>query len=176
MAMESKMAVSRAQSIEEQSLRTKLRLCLSRKAKERKQKMENNQSIYELVRVLEDAWNSSNSQGFASVFAEDADFITVLGKHYNGRGPIDAGHRAIFDTIYKRSHNRYTIEGVRFIRPDVVVVFVCALLELADGRTISARPSMLLTKENGKWQVAMLQNTVVAAENVSPLEMARAGA
>jgi len=137
---------------------------------------DNNHSIYELVRVLEDAWNSSNSQRFASVFADDADFITVLGKHYNGRGPIDAGHRAIFDTIYKGSRNRYTIEGVRFVRPDVVVVFVRALLELADNKTISARPTMVLTKENGKWQVEVLQNTVVAAENASPLEMARAGA
>jgi len=137
---------------------------------------DNNHSIYKLVRVLEDAWNSSNSQRFASVFADDADFITVLGKHYNGRGPIDAGHRAIFDTIYKGSRNRYTIEGVRFVRPDVVVVFVRALLELADNKTISARPTMVLTKENGKWQVEVLQNTVVAAENASPLEMARAGA
>ena len=137
---------------------------------------DNNHSIYELVRVLEDAWNSSNSQRFASVFADDADFITVLGKHYNGRGPIDAGHRAIFDTIYKGSRNRYTIEGVRFVRPDVVVVFVRALLQLAENKTISARPTMVLTKENGKWQVEVLQNTVVAAENASPLEMARAGA
>jgi len=137
---------------------------------------DNNHSIYELIRVLEDAWNSSNSQRFASVFADDADFITVLGKHYNGRGPIDAGHRAIFDTIYKGSRNRYTIEGVRFVRPDVVVVFVRALLQLAENKTISARPTMVLTKENGKWQVEVLQNTVVAAENASPLEMARAGA
>lgn len=134
--------------------------------------MENNHSIYELVRVLEEAWNNGNSQCFASVFAEDADFITVLGKHYNGRGPIDAGHRQIFDTIYKESRNRYTIEGVRFVRPDVVVVFVSALLELADGRTISARPTMVLTKENGKWQVAVLQNTAVAEPQASPLQYA----
>lgn len=137
---------------------------------------DNNHSIYELVRLLEDAWNGSNSQRFASVFAEDADFITVLGKHYNGRESIDAGHRAIFDTIYKGSHNRYTIEGVRFIRPDVVVVFVSANLELADSRAISARPTMLLIKENGKWQVAVLQNTVVAAPEASPLELAKARA
>jgi len=176
MVMETKMAASKAQSIAKQIFRTRLRSCLSHGMKQRKQKMENNHSIYELVRVLEDAWNSGNSQRFASVFADDADFITVMGEHYNGRGSVDVGHRAIFDTIYKDSRNRYTIEGVRFIRPDVVVVFVRALLELADGKTISARPTMVLTKENGKWQVAVLQNTVIAAENASPLEMARAGA
>ena len=131
------MAGSKAQSMARQSLRARLRLCLSRR-REKKQMADNNHSIYELVRLLEDAWNSSNSQRFASVFAEDTDFITVMGKHYNGRGPIGAGHQAIFDTIYKGSRNRYTIEGVRFIRPDVVVVFVRALLELADNRTISA--------------------------------------
>jgi len=169
------MAVSDAQ-LQRQGLQARLSFCLSRRAKERKQMTDNNHSIYELVRVLEDAWNSGNSQRFASVFAEDADFITVLGKHYNGREAIDAGHRAIFDTIYKGSRNRYTIEGLRFVRPDVVVVFVRAQLELADDRVISACPTMVLTKENGKWQVAVLQNTVVSAPEVSPLEMARARA
>jgi len=134
----------------------------------------NHTSIYELVRVLEEAWNNSNSDRFASVFAEDADFITVLGTHYNGRGPIETGHRRIFDTIFKNSQNRYSIEGVRFVRPDVVVVFVQARLALQDGRTLSARPTMLLTKENGKWQVAVLQNTAVAAADASPLEFAKA--
>lgn len=138
--------------------------------------MDNNHSIYELVRLLEDAWNGSNSQRFASVFAEDADFITVMGKHYNGREPIDTGHRAIFDSIYKNSRNHYTIEGVRFIRPDVVVVFVRAMLELADNKVINARPTMLLTKENGKWQVAVLQNTAVAPVEASPLEFAKSRA
>src|SRR5580765_1765482 len=147
MATEHKMAASKTQSVRRQNMRAKLQLCLSRRVKERKQMMDNNHSIYELVRLLEDAWNGSNSQRFSSVFAEDADFITVMGKHFNGRESIDAGHRAIFDTIYKASRNRYTIEGVRFIRPDVVVVFVCANLELADNRTITARPTMLLTTE-----------------------------
>ena len=30
----------------------------------------------------------------------------------------------IFDTIYKGSHNRFQIEKVRFVRPDVAVVFI----------------------------------------------------
>ena len=135
---------------------------------------DNNHSIYELVRALEDAWNSSSSQRFASVFAEDADFINIYAKHYNGREAVDAGHRAIFDTVYKDSRNRLSIEGVRFVRPDVVVVFVHATLELAEGRTITARPTMLLTKETGRWQVAVFQNTAVSEPKPSPLELSKA--
>jgi uncharacterized protein (TIGR02246 family) len=174
MGLESKMAPSKLHSLQGQSLRRRLRLCLSRQVRERKKMNSgNNTSIYELVRTLEEAWNNSNSDRFASVFAEDADFITVLGTHYNGRGSVETGHRRIFDTIFKNSHNRYSIAGVRFVRPDVVVVFVQARLSLQDGRTITARPTMLLTRENGKWQVAVLQNTAVAEPGASPLELAK---
>src|ERR1041385_358126 len=128
MAMVHKMAASKAQSIAQQTIRARLRFCLTRRVNERKQMTDNNHSIYELVRALEDAWNSSSSQRFASVFAEDADFINIYAKHYNGREAVDAGHRAIFDTVYKDSRNRLSIEGVRFVRPDVVVVFVHATL------------------------------------------------
>ncbi len=124
---------------------------------------DNGQSIYELVKHLEAAWNNSDSRRFAEVFLEDADFITIFGTHYNGRDRVESNHRRIFDTVYEGSRNHFAIESVRFVRPDVVVAFVHANLELKDGRTISARPSLLLTKEGGKWRIAVLHNTAVSA-------------
>ena len=126
---------------------------------------ENNHSIYEVVRHLEEAWNSSDSQRFAAIFQEDADYITIFGLHYNGRELVDANHRRIFDTLYKESRSRFSIESVRFVRPDVVVVFTKAELELKSGETICSRPTLMLTKDSGKWQVAVLQNTVVSNEH-----------
>ncbi len=120
------------------------------------------QSIYELIRQLEQAWNKGDSRKFAAPFAEDADFINILGKHYTGRSTIEAGHREIFDTIYKGSHCRYAIEGVRFLREDVALAFVHAVLELANGKTMNARPTLVLTKNQQKWQIGALQNTTIS--------------
>ena len=71
---------------------------------------------------------------------------------------------ANFDTVYEgKPEPLFAIETVRFVRPDVVVAFVHATLELKDGTTLSARPSLLLTKEGGKWRIAVLHNTAVSA-------------
>jgi uncharacterized protein (TIGR02246 family) len=65
------------------------------------------QELRDIVSGLETAWNSGNSVGWAGFFAEDADFIHILGGHFTGRRAIEQGHRAIFDTIYKGSTNKY---------------------------------------------------------------------
>jgi len=85
--------------------------------------------LHELVETLETAWNVSNRVAGAALFAEDADFIRILGRHYPGRVAVEQSHRTIFDTIYKGSHNSYTVAGVRFIRPDLAAVFIHAHLK-----------------------------------------------
>ena len=61
------------------------------------------QVLHQIVEQLEAAWNSGDSVALAAPFAEDADFIHILGGHFKGRVSIEKGHRAIFDTIYKGS-------------------------------------------------------------------------
>ena len=163
MARATKMAASEAPAVRRRNLLQRLQGRLLGRTREIMQMQDNGQSIYELVKHLEAAWNNSDSRRFAEAFLEDADFITIFGTHYNGRDQVDANHRRIFDTIYKDSRNHFAIESVRFVRPDVVVVFVQATLELKDGKTLSARPSLLLTKEGGKWRIAVLHNTAVFA-------------
>ena len=118
--------------------------------------------IRDLVRWLEMSWNSSASAGFATSFAEDADFINILGMHHTGRSSIEAGHRQIFDTIYKGSRVGYALEKVRFVRPDVAIAFVRARLELLDGKILEARPTLTLARTGNRWQIVVLQNTLIA--------------
>ena len=118
--------------------------------------------IRDLVRWLEMSWNSSASAGFATSFAEDADFINILGMHHTGRSSIEAGHRQIFDTIYKGSRVGYTLEKVRFVRPDVAIAFVRARLELLDGKILETRPTLTLARTGNRWQIVVLQNTLIA--------------
>ena len=82
--------------------------------------------LNEIVEKLEAAWNNSDSVAWTALFADDSDFIHVLGGHFHGRTEIECGHRTIFDTIYKGSLNGFKVEGVRFVRPDVAIVFIFA--------------------------------------------------
>ena len=83
--------------------------------KEETTTMSDEQSLRDIVSGLEAAWNRGDSIAWAGFFAEDADFIHVLGGHFNGRTVIEKGHRAIFDTIYKGSTNKFTVKKVRLI-------------------------------------------------------------
>jgi uncharacterized protein (TIGR02246 family) len=118
--------------------------------------------IRDLVRWLEMSWNSGASAGFATSFAEDADFINILGMHHTGRSAIEAGHRQIFDTVYKGSRVAYTLERVRFVRPEVAIAFVRARLELLAGKVLEARPTLTLSRTGERWQIVFLQNTLIA--------------
>ena len=121
-----------------------------------------------LVALLEDAWNRADSEAFAAVFAEDADFIHILGGHYVGRKAVEAGHRTIFDTIYKGSRNSWKVEKIRQLGPDVAVVFTVSELTFNQGGarvSMSARPTMTAAKREGKWQVQAFQNTLISEAN-----------
>jgi len=67
--------------------------------------------------------------------------------------------------VYKGSHNNYTLQAIRFVRPDVAITFVRADLEFYEGgepREIHARPTMVVVKDNGRWQVVAFQNTRIS--------------
>jgi uncharacterized protein (TIGR02246 family) len=121
-------------------------------------------AIRQIVKSVETGWNAHDGRAFAAPFASDADYIIVNGMHIKGRDAIDKGHAGIFATIYKDSRNAATIKSLRFLRPDVAVVHVEWNLEFkANGETKKARAmnTMIMTKENGKWNIAAFHNTPV---------------
>lgn len=116
-----------------------------------------------LVAHLEKSWNSYDSLSFTSVFAEDADFIHILGAYYNGKETIEKGHRAIFDTIYKGSHNRLEVQKIRPLSEDTAVVFIQSTLDFFQGEhkvRIRSRPTLVAQKRNQEWEIVAFQNTL----------------
>jgi len=121
--------------------------------------------IEDIVKQLEITWNTYDSAGCASLFLEDATFIQIYGGQLDGRAAIEASHRCIFDTIYKGSKARFTVRGIRFLRPEVALAFTEAKLTFHDGsaaREIDARPTLTVVKEQRTWQIAALQNTRIS--------------
>ena len=104
--------------------------------------------LHELVETLETAWNVSNSVAWAALFAEDADFIHILGGHYRRVAIVD----------------RVEDVAVAF-RPDVPVVFIHPHLKWYLNGTeqhIEARPTLVVhKKDGGQWEIVALQNTLI---------------
>ena len=122
------------------------------------------QAIGDVLKQLETAWNASDSNAFAATFLEDATFIQIFGGQLDGRPAIEASHRVIFDTIYKSSHASFTLRSVRALRPGVAIAFSQAHLKFLNGnqpREMDTRPTLILVQEDGRWQIAVLQNTRV---------------
>ncbi len=68
----------------------------------------------------------------------------------------------IFGTIYKGSRVRYSVEKIRFLRPDVAIVFLRQFLQFREGGVASdleARPTLIAEKADGSWRIAAMQNT-----------------
>ena len=122
-------------------------------------------ALQDVVKQMEAAWNAHDSKSFAAQFTEDATFIQIFGGQLDGRAAVEASHRAIFETIYKGSHASFTLRSIRFVRPDVAIVFTQAHLKFYEGfeaREIETRPTMIMVKEPSKWQIVALQNTRVS--------------
>src|SRR5262245_10505314 len=91
------------------------------------------QAIDDILRKIGAAWNAGDSKAYADLFAEDVSFIHIYGGQLDGRGAVEAGHRQIFDTVYKGSELSFSLRNVRFVRPDVAIVFTHARLKFYEG-------------------------------------------
>ena len=122
-------------------------------------------SIADILKRLEAAWNAYDSVSFAAEFAADATFIQIFGGQLDGRAAIEASHRSIFDTIYKGSRAGFALRSIRFVRPDVAVVFAHARVNFKEGnepREIETRPTMIVAKQEAKWEIVAFQNTKIS--------------
>ncbi len=123
------------------------------------------QALHDILKQLEMAWNGSDSKRWTSFFARDATFIHIFGGQLDGHAAIEGAHRTIFDTIYKGSRLTIVLRNIRFVRPDVAIVFAQMHLALAPGAPvpeIETRPTLIVVKEEGRWQIVALQNTRIS--------------
>ena len=100
------------------------------------------QAIQGILQQMDTAWNRYDSVSFAAVFAEDANFIHIFGGQLDGRTAIEAAHRNIFETIYKGSLASFVLRSIRFLRPDIAVVFARAHVKvplLTYGSALASR-------------------------------------
>ncbi len=124
-----------------------------------------------VVGQLQTAWNAMDGAAFAAPFAEDADFVNILGEHFRGRERVAAGHVGIFRSIYAGSTVDMKLERVRLLRPDVALAHVHSILDVPQGLLAGrhvARFSMVLTRGPRGWEIAAFHNTRMDGERTMP--------
>ncbi len=133
-------------------------------------------AIQAILQQIEAAWNAYDSVSIAALFAEDANFIQIFGGQLDGRTAIEAAHRVIFNTIYRGSHASFRLRSIRFVRPDVAVVFARAHVKFKENnetREIETRPTLIVVKEQAKWQIVAFQNTRISEVPTAAQDAAR---
>jgi uncharacterized protein (TIGR02246 family) len=91
------------------------------------------QALHDIVKRIETGWNSHDSKSIAAVFAENANFIKIVGGQLDWRPAIEASRKRICVSIYKRSIASFVVRVVRLIRPDVAIVFVPEHVNFLEG-------------------------------------------
>lgn len=128
-------------------------------------------AIQAIVQDEQDAWNRGDAHSFAAHFAPDGSFTNIIGMQTYGVEPFFQQHQHIFSTIYKGSHNELKLGKTRFIRPDVAVADVDSTLShfvsvppgtpLGSDGAVHTRLQLVLSKDNGTWQIQAFHNVVL---------------
>jgi uncharacterized protein (TIGR02246 family) len=140
-------------------------ICAQEKAKTSGASERDEAMIRANVEQLMKGWNAKSGAEFAKPFAEDADYVIINGLQLKGRPAISEGHQRIFDTIYKNSTLAYEITQLRFLRPDVALVHVRAVLSVTtpgnSTQSNNARITLVMTKRKYAWTIDAFQNTQI---------------
>jgi uncharacterized protein (TIGR02246 family) len=78
-----------------------------------------------LARFYE-GWNTHDADKMVSVYAEDIDHINVFGEWQKGRATLRQELARLHAGPLRDSKKNYTIEKIRFLKPDVAIVQVSA--------------------------------------------------
>jgi uncharacterized protein (TIGR02246 family) len=119
------------------------------------------QAIRQVLARFYDGWNEHDVEKMVSVYAEDIDHINVFGEWHKGKASIaedlrllHEGHKVRRDgSIAPAGQKTYSIEKIRFVKPDVAVIQV---------RSISAGGNLgtyvMAKNKDGLWRVVSFTN------------------
>ena len=81
-------------------------------------------AVMNLVNGFDTAWNKHDMSAFGTLFADDAEFVNVVGMWWRGRDAIQAAHTHTHATFLKDSVLEWNVASLKFLAPDVALVHV----------------------------------------------------
>jgi uncharacterized protein (TIGR02246 family) len=119
-------------------------------------------AVSDLYKQLLDSWNRRDAAGFASLYDENSDVVGFDGSQMHGRVEIEATLSQIFADHMTATYVS-KIRGVRFLAPEVAVLrAVVGMVPPGQedlNRAANAIQTLVATKQEGQWRIALFQNT-----------------
>ena len=118
-----------------------------------------------VARAFFERWNEGDADGIATLFAEDADFVNVVGLWWRNRRTIRKAHDYGFRHIFENAHVAITELSLRELTPDIHIIHTVSTL---DGQTGvgGAEPaqrtaviSMVTQRRSAGFQIVSCHNT-----------------
>ena len=119
----------------------------------------------EMPRAFAAAWMARDADALAALFAEDADFVNVVGLWWEDRAAIRTAHHYGLTTFFRDSRLSVGRVKLRALGPDAAVVHARMILigqRAPDGAEAGARHTILsFVMERGEagWLCVSAQNT-----------------
>jgi uncharacterized protein (TIGR02246 family) len=123
------------------------------------------QEIRKMPQSLTAAWDKSDSQAMASLFADDGDLVIPSGDVMSGRAAIQSFYQAVFARGYKGSHAGSEIKRVRIAGNTAIIDGTWSINGVSD-KNGTLRPAeaglftALLERKDGKWYIVALREMV----------------
>ena len=113
-------------------------------------------------------WNRHEVKAFSMLFADNADFIDIVGPITEGRAEIEKLHARLFGTIFKESHVEPTGLRIRFLKSDVAAVDstwgVTGYIDPSDNKHSLKKAVMIVSfimiKNKGRWSIAVMHKLI----------------
>ncbi len=118
-----------------------------------------------VARAFFDRWNDGDADGIGALFAEDADFVNVVGLWWRNRKAIRKAHDYGFQRIFQNAGVEITELVTRALTPDIHIVHTVSTLDGqsgVDGSEAGRRVaviSMVTRRMPSGFEIVSCQNT-----------------
>jgi uncharacterized protein (TIGR02246 family) len=123
-------------------------------------------AVIRTVQQFDTAWNRHDMKSLAALYADDADFVNVIGLWWHGRDEIRNEHVKLHQGRMKQTSLRSEKPVVRMLSPSIALVHVKWTLRGDAGapgwKVGEVRRGILthvLVKQEGTWKIVSTQNT-----------------
>lgn len=129
-------------------------------------------SIKAVKKQQEDAWNKHDWETFSDYFTDDATLINFIGQFWKSKRDIIEHFKQLSDCCLSPTSLRFEVKNIRFITPDIAVVYTEETLFADKDYNVPFRQykkgdidykmlTDVFVKQNNEWKITAAQLTLI---------------
>jgi len=122
------------------------------------------QALHQVAEKWEQSWNRHDMEAFATLFADDVQFVTKSGTWFQGKQATMNHHKQNHATVFKNSTWTTDNVAIKYVKPDVALIHIGWGLSgdsHHDGTPSSPRHGIstwVVEKRQGQWLLLAVHN------------------